>query len=67
MHFRPNVGTQLGDKMVHISTGTDGVLLRDLTYDIRALSRPLRERFPLERLPSRSRYLEAVSVVLTTR
>jgi hypothetical protein len=63
MHFRRIVGTQLGTKMVHISTRKDGVLLRDVTYDIRALSGQLLVRFLLGRLPSIFRYLEAVSVV----
>jgi hypothetical protein len=63
MHFRRNVDTQLGTKMVHISTRKDGVLLRDVTYDIRALSGQLLVRFLLGRLPSIFRYLEAVSVV----
>ena len=63
MPFRRIAGTQFGTKMAHISARTDGVLLRDVTYDIRALSGPLLERFSLKRLPSRSRYLDAVSVI----
>ena len=67
MPFRRIAGTQFGTKMAHIYARTDGVLLRDKTYDIRALSGPLLERFLLERLPCRYRYLEAVSVVGVTR